>query len=250
MTPAPARRRDKRYVLSLPVLITLAKKRIEAETADLGHGGMFVVTDAELALGQLIKVELLLPPRSETFEAPAKLVYLLPAIAKDTRRGVGVQFYGLGRGVQDRWDAFIDHVRRTYPTTEERVATPQSAEPVHVDFKRSDAQVGALRVQVRSVNDLVRMQRRDLSRGTIFFATPGKAYAGDELALQIVHPLNGDVFEMQGKVRRVVDDAGIKGLELELVACDDDRRARFEDFIYDGMAELFDDEEIENPGRE
>jgi Tfp pilus assembly protein PilZ len=244
LSPAPIRRIDRRYLVPLPLLISFARRRIEATTSDVSHGGMFALTDEELGLGQLVRVELLLPPRGEMFEGSARLVHRLPVVTRDARPGVGLQHYGLGRELQARWDAFIDHLRRNYPDAEARMLTSSGAEPVEVAFRRNERQLGALRVQVRSVKDLVTMLERDLTRGSIFFATDSSARLHDELALQIVHPDSGHVFELSGRVDRAVQDGNLRGLRFELLDCGPERRQRFEEFVYDGMAELFDDEEV------
>lgn len=244
LSPMPFRRTDRRYLVPLPVLITIAKQRLEATTSDVSHGGMFVLTDEEIGLGQLVRVELLLPPRGDIFTGTARLVHRLPVVTRDARPGVGLQHYGIGRDVQARWDAFIDHLRRSYPDAESRMVTSAGGEPVDVAFRRSERQSGALRVHVRSVQDLVLMLERDLKRGSIFFATDSQARLQDELALQIVHPDSGDVFELLGRVDRAVQDGSLRGLRFELIDCGPDRRERFEEFVYDGMAGLFDEEEV------
>jgi len=244
LSPMPIRRIDRRYIVPLPVLLGLARRRIEATTSDVSHGGMFVLTDEELGLGQLVQVELLLPPRGEMFKGSARLVHRLPVVTRDNRPGVGLQHYGLGRELQARWDAFIDHLRKNYPDAEARMVTSSGAEEIDVAFPRSERQRGALRVQVVSVKDLVTMLERDLPRGSIFFATDSPAKVQDELALQIVHPNSGDVFELRGRVDRAVQDGTLRGLSFELLDCGPDRRQRFEEFVYDGMASLFDDEEV------
>ncbi len=246
MTPLPARRRDRRYVLPIPVLLSLSKRNIEATTGDVSYGGMFVVTEERLALGQLAQVELLLPPAGELFEAPAKLVYARPALAKDERAGVGVEFYGLGRETKLRWDRFIDWVRVSHPDAAARFAALGFAEPTEAAYRRSDRQVGALRVHVRGLRDLDVMLKRDLAVGTGFFATDGasRLRVGDEIAVHVVHPLADDFFELMARVRRVVVDVSVNGLDLEFLGLDDERRARFADFIEDGQAWLYDEESV------
>jgi Tfp pilus assembly protein PilZ len=240
----PIRRIDRRYLVPLPVLIKIAKQRIEATTSDVSHGGMFVLTEEELGLGQLVHVELLLPPRGDLFTGTARLVHRLPVVTRDARPGIGLQHYGLGRDLQARWDVFIDHLRKSYPDAETRMITSAGAESIDVAYRRSERQSGALRVHVRSVQDLVLMLERDLKRGSIFFATDSQARLHDELALQIVHPDSGDVFELIGRVDRAVQDGTLRGLRFELLDCGPERRERFEEFVYDGMAGLFDDEDV------
>jgi len=231
-------------LLPLPVLLSTAKLSVEATTGDVSYGGMFVVTPTRLALGQLVRVELLLPPNDQLFEAPAKLVYARPAFSTDERPGFGVQFYGLGRDPKTRWEAFIDHVRTTYPESVARWAELARAEPAEGAFPRSEGQVGVLRLHVRGVRDLELMLRRDLQRGAIVATVEGTSTLRpkDEVAVHVFHPLAEHLFELAGRVKRVVLDGPITMLEIELLACDDERRARFADFVEDGQAWIFDEE--------
>ncbi len=255
-------RRDKRYVVGLPVTLFVGRRWIEAETGDVSHGGVFVLLDEKLhdgavsiptdtdrsaeilRSGALVRVEVALPPDGDPFAATGRLVHREAALARDGRRGVGVQFYGLGRESIERWAAFIDHLRTNWPSTEERFVTFAVTTPVDAAFLRTDRQVGTLRVEVESVRALATLLTRDLARGSIFLACSADAFVDDELLLQIVHPISEDVFELAGKVRRVVKDGGLRGLEVELCGCDDERRERFDEFVYDAMAPLFDDEDV------
>jgi hypothetical protein len=253
-TPQPTKRRDVRYVVPVPVTLFVAKRWIEAEAADVSHGGMFVLLEERgvasdesadlLEPGQLVRVEVVLPPSLDPFGATARLVHQHAPFARDERRGVGVQFYGLGRESQDRWAAFIDHVRTSYPASNERMVTLASAEALDAAYLRTKNQVGALRVEVGAVRDLVTMAKRDVARENLFLVCRARAFAGDELALQIVHPLTDDVFELVGRVRRVVEDGPLRGLDFELLGCDAERKERFEEFVYDAMAPIFDDEDV------
>lgn len=263
-TPMPARR-DKRYVVGLPVTVFVGRRWIEAETGDVSHGGVFVLLEEELhdgpvsiradttkpdpaddllRSGNLVRVEIALPPEGEPFGATGRLVHQEAALAHDDRRGVGVQFYGLGREAQERWAAFVEHVRTNYASTEERLVTVATAKPVDASYLRTAGQVGTLRVEVESVRALVKMLSRDLARSSIFLACSAEAFVEDELLIQIVHPLSEDVFELTGRVRRVVKDGGMRGLDLELLRCDEERQKRFEEFVFDAMAPIFDDEEV------
>lgn len=261
VTPMPARR-DKRYVVGLPVTLFVGRRWIEAETGDVSHGGVFVLLDEELhdgsvviqadtarsaeilRSGALVRVEIALPPEGEPFAATGRLVHREPANARDGRRGVGVQFYGLGRQSTERWASFIDHLRTRSPGTEERFVAIAKVRPVDAAFLRTDKQVGTLRVEVESVRALVTMLAHDLEKGSMFLACSADAFVDDELLLQIVHPISEDVFELVGRVRRVVKDGRLRGLDVELTGCDDERRERFDEFVYDGLAPLFDEEDV------
>jgi hypothetical protein len=68
--------------------------------------------------------------------------------------------------------------------------------------------------------------------------------AGAELGLWLVHPDSEDLFELACRVERIVHEHGIRGLGLELVDLDEERRQRLREFIDDGLEVLFDDSEL------
>jgi len=77
----------------------------------------------------------------------------------------------------------------------------------------------------------------------MFLLTEESFAIGDEIGLQLVHPHTEDVFEAACVVRRAVREHGVAGIGVELLDPEDARK-RCWDFIFDGIAELFDEESV------
>ena len=237
LTPAPGRRTDERVAAEVPIVVRLGKRRLSLVTGDVSHGGLFLRTSESLVLRQLVKVELILTTDDKGFTATGWLVHARPLDGKAEGAGVGVQFYGVGREEQARWDTFVAEMKaQAWLRNIPRNATPARGFAVPREHKRDASHVAVVRVTFASLADLGTTLARDVDRGALFFATETISLAvGDRVGLEIVHPLNGDVFEIEGRVRRVVDDQHIHGLEVK-IALDADRRARFAEFASDPLA--------------
>lgn len=243
-TPAPARRRDKRFLVSLPVLLHVGRSSEEAITVDVGHGGLFLSTTVAAPLRQLVRVELLLPPRDELFSATGKLVHRVDEGSRDRIPGVGIQFYGLGSEAREQWDAFIASVRASHPEAEVGPANLCHASVVEPTHRRNPAHVRTLRVAAERLPDLVALEQRAASEGHVFVLTDTQLYVDDAIGLQIVHPHTDDVFELDAKVVRCVRDGDVHGVEAILVGFDADRARRFEEFVFDALAPFFDEDDL------
>jgi hypothetical protein len=236
LTPSPARRSDARVPIALPIALRAGKRRLSLESADVGLGGLFLVTAEDLPLRQLVRIELVLPSDGRPFAAMGWLVHRLPEAGHPP--GVGVQFYGLGKDEQRRWDAFVDRARAggAAPPLLDVARLPRGA-LVPRRFTRDAAQSAVVRVEFPSDDDLKTALLRDVPRGAIFFLGDAELAVGDRVGLELVHTATGDVFELDGRVRRRVADDPVRGLEVKL-ALDDERRARFAEFVLDPLDPL------------
>lgn len=244
LTPAPARRRDKRFLVSLPVLLHAGKTVEECTAIDIGHGGVFVSTTVDLPLRQLVRVEMLLPPHALAFTTMGKLVHRVPVGTTTRAPGVGVQFYGLGGIERENWDGFVAYARKHYPETHQQEANLCHATVVDPLHRRSDRHVRTLRATPERLPDLVAFYQRAVDDQRVFLLTSTPAYVGDEVGVQVVHPHSDDVFELEGKVVRCVRDGQTEGLDIALFAMDAERGKRFDEFVYDPIAPFFDDESV------
>ena len=259
LTPSPGRRTDVRFALALPLALRSGKRRLQLTSGDVSLGGLFAVTDENLPLRQLVRVELVLPSDGRPFAATGWVVHQRPLPARDAslRRttvgegtvgeatvgetgaeaaGVGVQFYGLGREEQARWDAFIERARfgaAPAPPMLEVARLPRGT-LVPRRFARDAAQSAVIRVEFASDDDLRTALLRDVPRGAMFFLSDADLAVGDRVGVEVVHSATGDVFELEGRVRRRVLDQSIRGLEVKL-AIDEERRARFAEFVLDPL---------------
>lgn len=231
-------RREQRYPVRIPILLRIGQRTVEEVTEDVSHSGVFVSTDLEIRPGQLVHVSIVLPPRGASLTAPAMLV------RSGAGKGVGLSFYGVGRQEQDIWDHFIAYLRSLPAISGRatRLAVGSRFEPV---VARNQAHEAVLRVEVRTVEDLLQIYERDVARGSLFVLTDEAFDVGTPIGLQLLHPNTGDVFEVSGVVTRHVSEHGISGLALDFFGLNAERKQRLYEFIYDGIADLFDEDSVD-----
>lgn len=162
------------------------------------------------------------------------------------RRGaaVGISLFAVGAEAKDLWDTFVGRVRADLGV----VRPEQERLPVGAHFEpllyRNSHQVAVLRVYFASVAELFDLADRDASDEVTFIRTDEPVKVGDEVGLQLVHPNSDDIFEVSCFVTRIVDQHGLRGIEVESLDLDEDRRARLREFIEDGVEQLFDEPSI------
>lgn len=262
-------RREPRHPIALPVVLVVGGSRIDCSTRDISFAGAFLETPsvstrdpltpgaradllAPIKAGQLIRVTIFLP-NGTPFEASAVVVHVA---RMRTHSGLGVRFFGLGRAAQEDWDRVVVDIRdlpkpdlwqRTYsdgvPPSSARAVRLPRGEHFEPMLYRSAHHVCVLRVYVGSVVDLYALAEPD--RDKTFVQTEERLSVGDEVGLQWVHPNSDDIFEMSAFVTRIVDQHQMKGAELEILDLDAERRARFNEFIDDGLESLFDEVDVE-----
>lgn len=106
------RRRSHRIKVELPALLVTAEGVDRCETAEVGLGGVFVVTSRSYELHQLVQLEVTLPAGQTlaTEGMVVRVVGLDDAAALSTAPGVGIQFYGLGQSDESEWKGFVASV--------------------------------------------------------------------------------------------------------------------------------------------
>ncbi len=232
-------------MVEIPILLEVGKKLLDLVTEDVSHSGLFVRVSEPLALRTLVKVSLLLPPRSAAFKANARVCHNLPAIRGSDEAGVGLELFGLGADDQRRWDGFIALVRERYPESAERRAILAEGFDIDPIVKRDPSYVLVLAISLRSIEDLALMVKRDIGARKLFVATSARAEIGDRLGLWIIHPHTDDVFELSATVKRRVSDGSLGGLLLDLTDLTDERIQRLEEFTFDALEPLFDEPHVD-----
>lgn len=232
------------------MLLKVGGHGAERVTRDVSFAGIFVCTEPaprgalpipELALRQLVGITLLLPPHAKRIDVAATVVHRQK---QPNRAGVGLRFYGMAGDDLAAWEQFVSRLRDDFPTMTGRATTLLSGEHVDPLVRRRPEQVAALRIAVPTVAELERLLELDRSNPRIFVLSHEPIDAGAELGLWLVHPDSEELFELACRVDRVVHEHGIRGLGLELVDLDEERRQRLREFIDDGLEVLFDDNDL------
>jgi hypothetical protein len=105
------RRGSDRKVIALPVTVSVGAAKLRSHTAEVGRRGVFVVAERPWPRRKLVSLVLTMPDGRE-FEVHgmvARTVTIEESQRADMPPGMGVQFYGLSRLAQERWDEFFDH---------------------------------------------------------------------------------------------------------------------------------------------
>lgn len=240
MTNGSHSRRDVRHRVRIPVTLTVGKRSLQTMTEDVSLRGLFVHTDSPPALRQLVRVEPVLPD-GKVPSLNAMVVFVLP-VGNPFRRppGVGLQLYGMGGEPESVWHAFVRAVGERQPTAgrpEVEIAPVSAADPIRRMHPRLAVR---LRVVPRSIDALIEMWTRDVSRGGMFIETEQTLAEGQVLEVDVVHPESRATFSLRCVVRRIARGSAGRGVGVELCDLDDARRSAFQEFAMSSIPELED----------
>ncbi len=103
-----------RFKTNLAVTMKWRRSVVTVHATDASEGGVFVPTDEQPALRELVRLELTIPGRAEPLSVHGMPVNSARANDPEGRApGVGIQFYAMDRDAQRVWGQFIEHLRRT-----------------------------------------------------------------------------------------------------------------------------------------
>lgn len=221
------RRREPRYPYRLPITLKIGGAVQETISEDVSYRGMFAITDEPPGLRQLISVTTRLPETGQTITAHAMSVFVLErGNALGRTPGAGLQFYAMSGDVKAAWEGFIDSVRRKLSPP-----VPESTPRRFVRYRLK------LAVKPSSVDELVTLYTRDVSRGGMFLVTGKPLELGRELAIEVFHPITDEVFTLECVVRRVSESSPV-GIGVEFHKLDERGRDAFASFVHSALPEL------------
>lgn len=235
-----SKRRDARHVVQIALRLTVRRATYTVVTEDVSFRGLFVRTDETIGARQLVPIEIDLPDGMLKVHGMAVWV-----IGKDNPGGrvpgVGLQFYGLGREENGRWQRFVRGLRESeVRAAEEANAQADGAasaglavEPIRRTHPRFSA---AFLVRAKNRDTLLALYTRDISAGGMFLLTAEPVAIGATIALELVHPDAKQVFELSAVVRRTARAPEPSGLGLEFPELDEARRKALFHFILSGVS--------------
>lgn len=243
-------RHELRYPVGLPASIGTAQATLDVVTRDVSFEGVSVETPgdgahARFKLGQLVQLKISLPHDSYPIEVSAAVAHR--ALRKRSLIA-GLRFFGMGGAARAKWDEFVSRLRDEFPPMTGRAMRALRGEHFEPMLYRSEHQVAVLRVYAGSVSELYALL--DPGRDGLFVVTDEPVKVGDELGLQFAHPDSEDIFEIGVFVTRIVDQHGVRGLEVEFLDFLEERRDRFKEFIDDGLEAIFDEESVHEDSNE
>lgn len=224
-------RREPRFRLQIPVQLRLGRQVFDLVTEDVSFSGMFLRTDTPPPERGLVKIDVPVEGAGQPIPLVAMVVHTIPPVAGSRRiPGAGLQLYGVGGEVRDRWARLILALRQRHEDAASRpvrVEISHVKPPVEPINRRHVRFAAVLAVRAKTLDELVTTYTRDISQGGTFLTTDIPLSAGDDLYLELIHPESGNAFGLQCIVKRRVRD----GVGVEFADLDDDRRALFWQFV-------------------
>ncbi len=202
------KRRDVRYPARIVAKISRRHQMIEFLTNDVSFRGVFIRTDAPLALRQLVKLELLLPEKV-IVTGHAMVVHVTPRAEGQAKGegpvpGMGLQFWGPIDRARE-WERFIHDLRAR------QKAGLSSAKAT--DKVRRNSERFKLTLEVELGGE--QLMTRDISETGMALRTHLAIPVGARAELRLRAGDRTLVFD--AVVRRTIDEPGFRGVGVELV---------------------------------
>ncbi len=225
------KRKDRRYPFRVKAVLQSGRNEVVGQTEDVSFKGVFVRTDTPLPERHLLRLKFTLPPDGDAFVITGMVARSIPG-QEGRAPGAGIQFYGATSSDLDRWNRFIRWVAAGAQVARPAAAPapvfpPGTPDAVQRSYPRFAV---ALHVNVRDVNELQQLYTHNISKGGMFVGTMRDLPPGTPLKLAVIHPRNGETFELEAVVRWR-SGAPNFGLGLEFTGIDDRRREAFIEFV-------------------
>lgn len=251
-SPKPRKLRSRRLKTSLPVTLTLEDNTYHLRTENISVGGIFVRTEEPLAVGAPVTVKLRIPDTGQTLEVDGVIAHRVEpndAYSRNLHPGYGVHLAGLLQETYNDWSWFIMRLGALHdaPTLE----TASLLEPTVHHFlgrcrRKDERKKARLQVRMETVDELFDVLTHDISKGGMFILVSKLVPLDTQVTLEVVHPLDGSVLKLSGRVAHTVDESPTKrGIGIAFEDNPDERHQSFLHFIEEGMPLLDLEEHLE-----
>jgi Tfp pilus assembly protein PilZ len=122
-----------------------------------------------------------------------------------------------------------------FPMTPGQVAP--NVKITHKRPKRESLVRHVFPIPLEDIQQLYEIYERDFTSGWMFLYTGEKIPIGERVTARLIHPLNGDEFDIHAKVKEVHEDPSYPGLTLAIRPSTLARREKFRAFIEQGIPE-------------
>ena len=190
------RRSEARFRFELTVTLTAGRRTWELSTHDVSYRGMFVSLDDPPRPRELVRVDAVLPEGDRlTLQG---MVAFVTSKVDDVGRppGVGIRFLGSGGPEHDQWEGFVRKVWE-----EQHRRKPRKRTGAHVTV--------VVRLRAKDTAELEDGITSVLSHAGLSVETEHTLVVAAPIALEIVHPHTGEVFDLPCVVRKRPDGVGI-----------------------------------------
>jgi len=221
---------ETRYRCALAVTLRRKAADVELLTTHVGASGAFLRCEASPPTHSLVRLAFTLPEVADRLEVSAcASAIVTPAEATDRYPGFDARFVGLSGSPKERWDALLRRLRREQP--EGKGATLVLARPSYVDrFQRRGLIALDAPLRPATSQDLRELVEGQVLGGALFVPTEVAIVVGATLNVQLLHPITGDVFPLEGVVKRRVT-APLPGVHVALTGLTDEIRGGLQEFV-------------------
>jgi Tfp pilus assembly protein PilZ len=241
------KRRDVRFAIRFPAQLSHRGRTSSLMTEDVSYGGVFLGTDTPPSKLQLVSVQLVLPIGGHALKVHGMTVHVVEPGAEPGRPcGVGVQFYALDRETREAWEAFVTHVRTTYPAATDQVPLRLSRGETPEPMRRSlGRHMAVLTLTPSTLEELEDIYTRGVSTGGMFVPTELDVAEESRVLLHITHPDSGRPHLLEAKVVSRKTHAEPRGVGVEFRHTDRQTLEEFLEFVRGGV--MIDDEVLIEP---
>jgi hypothetical protein len=232
------KRRDTRYEIRFPAQVRHERRTDSFFTEDVSFSGVFFRTDTPPPLRRLVTLRLVLPPGATALHAHGMVVHVVERDNVFERvPGFGVQLYALDNPTRTIWHQFVRDAASCCPISPYPPMSPSAN--IAVTSKRDGGvrQTVVLHVVAESIEELRRLCEIDIVQGRMFVATELEVVEGMHVVVNVAHPETGDTFLLDAvvRLRRMGGRGAPRGVEVEMVGMDRERRAQVLDFAHGGI---------------
>jgi len=238
MSAAPPSRTNAHLLVRMPLTVAIGKRSCPVQSESVWTNGLVVRCDLPVTARQLVKVHVPVPPEGAIVALNAMVDSARPAAA-GAAPTLTLSLYGNSGPPVERWNGLLAAIRERFPDSTSHpvvsdTVTDATPDAVH---RRQVRFLASFEVRVASVGELTTLVTRDLSRGGMFLQTRRVVPVGEELHVELVHPVRRDVFPLRCVVRRRVADRDMSGLGVEITGLDPARQKELWAFVSSGLPE-------------
>jgi len=240
----PERRAVPRFASTLSVSYRDGDRLIAATTQTIGRHGVFVCTPNPRRPGELIQLDLCIPPTSDH---PLRRVKVMAVVSwtvgvGDSERlgsptGMGIRFFMLGAVDKDIWDGFVTSLMESsgdeWPREEAREL--DKAEAQSEPLSKENEPIRFL-VRARNLGHLKAFGEKELASGQMFLRTPLMRPLHEPVRVVLIHPVTEEELPVDGRVARRIAKGPItaRGMDIELLHAGRESMQLFDHFVKSG----------------
>jgi hypothetical protein len=193
---------EPRFRCAVPVTLRRKGADLGLLTSEVSFRDAFVRTLSAPPVNSLVRLVFTLPPDGASIGVSAHVISVVTvADNADHYPGFLARFVGLDGPPKHRWETLIESLRGEGFGPNETTAVFAPAGYVAL-FQRQAPAADDVWLEPQSVEELQRIIRLDMGRGSVFVPSAKPVTPGTNVTVMLVHPVTQAVFPLDGVVRR------------------------------------------------